>query len=130
MFTTDSLKQLLSTKWSRHQNVKVSLHNMYPDVPNMKVFDITAWIGHVMKSVQLILMLAHWTDCLQVWAEPRILPDRIVDSFDIGICKLLGYCCMIRSHYSLTHREQDIVQWYTISPSLHMTGRLQRMMFQ
>ena len=75
MFTTDSLKQLLSTKWSRCWNVKVSSHNMYPDVPNMKVFDITAWIGHVMKSVQLILMLAHWTNCLQVWAEPWILPE-------------------------------------------------------
>ena len=41
----------------------------------MKVFDITAQIGHVMKSVQLILMLVHWTDCLQVWAEPWILPE-------------------------------------------------------
>ena len=74
MFTTDSLKQLLSTKWSSCRNVKVSSHNMYLDVPNMKVFDIIAQISHVTLSVQLILMLVHWTDCLQVWAEPWILP--------------------------------------------------------
>ena len=42
MFTIDILKQLLSTKWSRHWNVKVSEHNLYPNVPNMKVFDIKA----------------------------------------------------------------------------------------
>ena len=42
------------------------------------------------KSVQLILMLTHWTDCLQVWAEPWILHKQIVDSFDIGICKVVG----------------------------------------
>ena len=66
MFTIDILKQLLSTKWSRCWNVKVSAHNLYPNVPNMKVFDITAQIGCVTKSVQLILMLTHWTDCLQV----------------------------------------------------------------
>ena len=90
MFTTDSLKQLLSTKQSRCWNAKVSSHNMYPDVPNMKVFDITARISCVTNSVQLILMLAHWTDCLQVWAEPWILPEQIVDSFDIGICKVVG----------------------------------------
>ena len=42
MFTIDILKQLLSTKWSRCWNVKVSAHNLYPNVPNMKVFDITA----------------------------------------------------------------------------------------
>ena len=41
MFTMDILKQLLSTKWSRHWNVKVSA-DLYPNVPNMKVFDITA----------------------------------------------------------------------------------------
>ena len=66
MFTIDILNQLLSTKWSRHWNVKVSAHNLYSNVPNMKVFNITTQIGHVMKSVQLILMLTHWTDCLQV----------------------------------------------------------------
>ena len=42
MFTIDILKQLLSTKWSRCWNVKVSAHNLYPNVSNMKVFDITA----------------------------------------------------------------------------------------
>ena len=42
MFTIDVLKQLLSTKWSRCWNVKVSSSNLYPNVPNMKVFDITA----------------------------------------------------------------------------------------
>ena len=42
MFTIDILKQLLSKKWSRYWNVKVSAHNLYPNVPNMKVFDITA----------------------------------------------------------------------------------------
>ena len=42
MFTIYILKQVLSTKWSRHWNVKVSAHNLYPNVPNMKVFDITA----------------------------------------------------------------------------------------
>ena len=35
-------------------------------------------------------MLTHWTDCLQVWAEPRILHERIVDLFDTGICKVVG----------------------------------------
>ena len=55
----------------------------------MKVFNITASIGHVTKSVQLILMLTHWTDCLQVWAKPWILPEQIVDSFDIGVCKVV-----------------------------------------
>ena len=70
MFIIDILKQ-----WSRQWNVKVSAHNLYPNVPNMKVFDITAQIGHMMKSVQLILMLTHWTDYLQVWAEPWILPE-------------------------------------------------------
>ena len=42
MFTIDILKQLLSTKWSRHWNVKVSSSNLYLNVPNMKVFNITA----------------------------------------------------------------------------------------
>ena len=42
MFMIDILKQLLSTKWSRHWNVKVSSSNLYPNVPNMKVFDIAA----------------------------------------------------------------------------------------
>ena len=68
----------------------MSSSNLYPNVPNMKVFDITAQIGHVSKSVQLILMLTHCTDCLQVWAEPWILHEQIVDSFDIGICKVIG----------------------------------------
>ena len=35
-------------------------------------------------------MLTHWTDCLQVWTEPWILHEWIVDSFDIGICKVVG----------------------------------------
>ena len=42
MFTIDVLKQLLSTKWSRYWNVKVSSSNLCPNVPNMKVFDIIA----------------------------------------------------------------------------------------
>ena len=40
--TIGILKQLLSTKWSRCWNVKVSAYNLYPNVPNMKVFEITA----------------------------------------------------------------------------------------
>ena len=90
MFMLNVLKQLLSTKWSRHWNVKVTPSNLYPNVQNIKVFDITAQIGCVSKSVQLILMLTHWTDCLQVWVEPWILHEQIVDSFDIGICKVVG----------------------------------------
>ena len=35
-------------------------------------------------------MLTHWTDCLQVWPEPWILHESIVDSFDISICKVVG----------------------------------------
>ena len=54
MFMIDVLKQLLSTKWSRHWNVKVTPSNLYLNVQNIKVFDITARIGRVSKSVQLI----------------------------------------------------------------------------
>ena len=42
MFMIDVLKQLLSTKCSRHWNVKVTPSNLYPNVQNIKVFDITA----------------------------------------------------------------------------------------
>ena len=34
-------------------------------------------------------MLTHWPDCLQVWAETWILHEGIVDSFNIGICKIV-----------------------------------------
>ena len=42
MFTIDVLKQLLSTKWSRCWNVKVTPSNLYQNVQNIKVFHITA----------------------------------------------------------------------------------------
>ena len=42
MFMIDVLKQLLSTKWSRCLSVKVTPSNLYPNVQNIKVFDITA----------------------------------------------------------------------------------------
>ena len=46
----DILKQFLRTKWSRCWNVKVTSSNLYSNVPNMKVFDITARIGRVKVS--------------------------------------------------------------------------------
>ena len=58
-----------------------------------------------MKSVQQILMLTHWTDCLQVWAEPWILPEQIVDLFDIGICKVVWV--LLHDTQSLHFNTQD-----------------------
>ena len=46
MFTIDNLKQLLTTKWSRHWNVKVSAHNLYPNVSNMKTTAALSSYGH------------------------------------------------------------------------------------
>ena len=81
-----------------------------------------------MKSVQQILMLTHWTDCLQVWAEPWILPEQIVDLFDIGICKVVWV--LLHDTQSLhLDQTQEVVQWYTLNPNLHMIGRLWTMMF-
>ena len=82
------------------------------------------------KSVQLILMLTHWTDCLQVWAEPWILHKQIVDSFDIGICKVVGVLLHDIQSLRLDTWTQEVVQWYTINLNLHMVGRLQTMMYQ
>ena len=75
-------------------------------------------------------MLTHWTDCLQVWAEPWILPEQIVDSFDIGICKVVGVFLHDTQSLHLNTQDKEVVQWYTINPSLHMIERLWTMMFQ
>ena len=50
-------------------------------------------------------MLTYWTDCLQVSAEPWILHERIVDSFDIGICKVVGV--LLHDTQSLCFDTQD-----------------------